>query len=294
MKPARFDYYAPTSQAEALDLLGQYGDDAKILAGGQSLMPLMNMRLVRPRVVIDINAIDGLAYISPDQDGGLAVGALTRQRKIEHSSLVREQIPLLAAAVPFIGHFQIRNRGTIGGSLAHGDPAAEIPALSLTLEAEFVVSSVGGQRTVKAEEFFVNQLTTVLEPVEMLTQIRFPGPLGPWQWGFQEVCRRDGDFALVGTVAMLQLDASGVCQDARITMFGAGGTPLRMRTSEEIIRGTRVDAGLLEQVAQLISQELEPITDIHASAEYRKEVGGVMARRALEQALTSQQGHIVE
>ena len=287
MKPAKFDYYSPQSRSEALELLAEHGDDAKILAGGQSLMPLMNMRLVRPGVVVDINGIADLTQITPEQDGGLSVGALTRHRQIEQSSLVRERFPLLAEAVPNIGHFQIRNRGTVGGSLAHADPAAEIPALSLTLDAEFVVAKRGSERVVNAKDFFVTHLTTVLESDEMLTQVRFPSPQQPWQWGFQEVCRRDGDFALVGAVAMLQLDASGVCQQGRITIFGAGGTPLRMSAAEGILQGSRVDADVRQQAAQAVSHDLDPISDIHASAEYRKDVGGVMARRALEQALAA-------
>lgn len=287
MKPAKFDYHSPQSRSEALHLLAEYGEDAKILAGGQSLMPLMNMRLVRPGVVIDINGIADLTHITPEQDGGLSVGALTRQRQIEQSSLVRERFPLLSEAVPNIGHFQIRNRGTVGGSLAHADPAAEIPALSLTLDAEFVVSKRGSERVVNAGDFFVTHLTTVLEPDEMLTQVRFPSPPQSWQWGFQEVCRRDGDFALVGAVAMLQLDASGVCQQGRITIFGAGGTPIRIGAAEGILQGSKVDADVRQQAAEAVSQALDPISDIHASAEYRKDVGGVMARRALEQALAA-------
>ena len=287
MKPAKFDYHSPQFRSEALDLLAEYGEDAKILAGGQSLMPLMNMRLVRPGVVVDINGIADLTQIMPEQDGGLSVGALTRQRQVEQSSLVRERFPLLSEAVPNIGHFQIRNRGTVGGSLAHADPAAEIPALSLTLDAEFIVAKRGSERVVNAGDFFVTHLTTVLEPDEMLTQVRFPSPPRSWQWGFQEVCRRDGDFALVGAVAMLQLDASGVCQDSRITIFGAGGTPLRMSAAEAILQGSNVDADVRQQAAQAVSRALDPISDIHASAEYRKDVGGVMARRALEQALAA-------
>ena len=287
MKPAKFDYHSPQSRSEALELLAEHGDDAKILAGGQSLMPLMNMRLVRPGVVVDINGIADLTQITPEQAAGLSVGALTRHRQIEQSSLVRERFPLLAEAVPNIGHFQIRNRGTVGGSLAHADPAAEIPALSLTLDAEFVVAKRGSERVVNAKDFFVTHLTTVLESDEMLTQVRFPSPQQPWQWGFQEVCRRDGDFALVGAVAMLQLDASGVCQQGRITIFGAGGTPLRMSAAEGILQGSRVDADVRQQAAQAVSHDLDPISDIHASAEYRKDVGGVMARRALEQALAA-------
>ena len=290
MKPVKFDYHSPVSPDEALELLHLYGDDAKILAGGQSLMPMMNMRLVRPKVVIDINRVSGLSHISPRRDGGLTVGAMARQRDLERSDLVLETSPLLATAIPYIGHFQIRNRGTVGGSLAHSDPAAEIPAVCLTLDAEFDLAKSGGERTVKAQDFFLNQLTTALEPVELLTEIRIPQPVGTWQWGFQEVCRRDGDFALVGAAAMLHLDGSGVCLESRITTFGAGGTPMRMGAAEAYLSGSTVNSDDREEAARLVSDSLDPISDIHASARYRQDVAGVMVRRALEQALLSNEG----
>lgn len=290
MKPVKFDYFAPVSLAEALGLLAQYGEDAKILAGGQSLMPMMNMRLVRPRVIVDINRIGEIAYISPGRDGVLAIGALTRQRQLEQSSVVQESVPLLAAGMPFIGHTQIRNRGTIGGSLAHSDPAAELPALSVALGGEFVLAGDGRERVVSAADFFVTHLTTALEPVEILTEIRLPTTNGRWRWGFQEVCRRQGDFALVGVIAMLQLDGGGVCQAARIVLFGVGGTPVRMSNAEDILVGSSVGGETRGEVAEVVSQELDPFSDIHASARYRKEVGGVLTRRALEAALASQGG----
>ncbi len=289
MKPARFEYFAPTSLAEALELLQEHGDDAKVLAGGQSLMPMMNMRLARPKVVADINRIPGLDYISPTPDGGLAIGALTRQRSVEKSTVVKERIPVLAAAMPSIGHFQIRNRGTVGGSISHADPAAELPAVCFALDGEFVLSSASKQRVLKPQEFFISHLTTAIEPGELLTEIRLPArsPAGSqeWTWGFQEVCRRQGDFAMVGAVSLLQLDDGGVCQTACITMFGVGGTPLRIRRAEEALLGNRINGSVLEEVSKIVSEELEPGSDIHASAAYRKEVGGVIARRTLEAAV---------
>jgi CO/xanthine dehydrogenase FAD-binding subunit len=285
MKPAPFEYFAPVHRAEALDLLQRYGDAAKILAGGQSLMPLMNMRLARPQVVIDINRLSDLAHIGNDADGTLTIGALTRQRAVERSTLVQKSHPLLAAAMPFIGHVQIRNRGTVGGSLVHADPAAEIPALSLTLEAELVLQSATQQRVVRASEFFRTYLTTALAPVEMLTEIRFPAWNHQWHWGIQEVCRREGDFALVGALALLQLEDNVFCRAARLTMFGIGGTPVRLPAAEACLGGRLVDAALLDEVASVVAERLEPDSDIHASAEYRRQVGGVVARRALEAAL---------
>ena len=286
MKPPKFEYFAPATVSEATALLEQYGPEAKVLAGGQSLMPLLNMRLVRPGVIIDINRIDQLDGISPTPDGGLAIGALTRQRTAERSEKVRERSPLLAAALPHIAHFPIRNRGTVGGSLVHADPAAELPAVSVALEAEMVLAESGSERVVKAQDFFVGYLTTALEPNEILTEIRVPTLDSNWGWGFEEVCRREGDFAMVGALALLSLDDNGFCRAARVTMFGVGGTPVRALSAEEVLIGSRVDKAALEQVAKAVADAVDPPSDIHASAEYRKEVGGVMARRALESALS--------
>ena len=286
MKPAKFDYFAPSTLEEALQLLGQYGSDAKVLAGGQSLMPLMAMRLVRPAVVIDVNRVAGLGGISAE-DGGLTLGALTRQRAIERSALVQESFPVVAAAIPHIGHSQIRNRGTVGGSLAHADPAAEIPALCLALNAEFTVADSAGEQTVSANDFFVGLLTTALGPEQMLCRVRLPGLAGRWRWGFREVSRRDGDFALVGAIALLRVDDQEICQEARITMFAVGETPIRIGPAEEALRGRVVDDQVRREVSALVSEAVSPASDIHASAEYRKEVSGVMARRALKDAVSN-------
>jgi len=290
MKPAKFDYFAPTSLVEALELLNQYGDDAKLLAGGQSLMPMLNMRLARPNVVIDINRIPDLDYISSTPDGGLAIGALTRQRSVEKSTGVNESLPLLAAVMPSIGHFQTRNRGTVGGSISHADPAAELPAICFALEAEVVLSSASNQRVLKAENFFISALTTAIEPREILTEVRLPAWRQEWGWGFQEVCRRQGDFAMVGAVSLLQIDGGGVCESACITLFGVGGAPERIRRAEEALLGNRIDDRILEDVSKIVAEELDPDSDIHASAAYRKEVGGVIARRTLEAAINSGNG----
>jgi CO/xanthine dehydrogenase FAD-binding subunit len=291
MKPAPFEYFAPTDITETLDLLARYGDEAKILAGGQSLMPLMNMRLARPHVLVDINRLPALSQISLGADGTLTIGALTRQRAVERASLVQTQYPLLAAVMPSLGHFQIRNRGTIGGSIVHADPAAELPAVCFALEAEFVLRSAVGQRTMNAADFFRSYLTTAIDPVELLVDIRFPPWQAQWRWGFQEVCRREGDFALVGAVAVLQMDDDAVCQAARLTMFGVGGTPFRPCRAEDLLSGQRLEGQVLGQLAHVVAAELEPDSDIHASAEYRREVGGVVARRAVEMALGSAGRH---
>jgi CO/xanthine dehydrogenase FAD-binding subunit len=284
MKPAKFDYFAPASLEEALELLGQHGPDAKVLAGGQSLMPMMNLRLVRPAVVVDVNRIDGLSGISA-ADGTITVGALTRQRDLGRSDVIRGAFPAMTEAISHIGHFQIRNRGTVGGSLAHADPAAEIPALCTALDAEFVAADSSGAQSVAAADFAIGPLTTSLEPEQLLTQVRLPLLQGDgWHWGFREVSRRDGDFALVGAIAMLRLDSDDVCREARITMFAVGDAPARIPAAEESLVGRVVDADARAEAAALVSDAVDPGSDIHASAEYRKEVSAVMARRALEDA----------
>lgn len=253
-------------------------------------MPLMNLRLARPAVILDINRLSELAYVSPTSDGGLAIGGLTRQRTVEQSRLVWKRNPLLSAAMPYIGHFQIRNRGTVGGSLAHSDPAAELCAVSMALEAEVVLTSNVTQRVVKAEDFFVTYYTTDIEPIELLTEIRIPAWPTGWGWGFEEVSRRSGDFALVGAVTLIQLDDEHLCQGVRITLFGIGGTPMRMRAAEAALLRRRVDDTALQEISRLVSEELDPASDIHASAEYRMGVGGVLVERALEAALARANG----
>ncbi|MEE9198288.1 MAG: xanthine dehydrogenase family protein subunit M [Dehalococcoidia bacterium] len=285
MKPASFEYYAPSELDEALSLLQQHGDDAKVLAGGQSLVPLMNMRLARPSIIVDINGISELEYINRAPEGGLHAGALARQRALERSSLVREISPLISEAMPLVGHFQIRNRGTIGGSVAHADPAGELSAICIALDGEVVLRSTEGERGVKAEELFVTYFTTAIEPTELLTQVRFPAWVPGRGWGFEEVARRHGDFALVGAIALVELDPNRACAWARITLFGVDGTPVRAIEAEESLQGRVIDQAALEGAAALVSDALDPESDLHASAQYRKEVGGVMARRALAKAL---------
>ena len=285
MKPAPFEYYAPLELQEALDLLERYGDEAKILAGGQSLMPLINLRLARPRVIIDINRLCNLDLISTAPDGGLTIGALARQRTLERSTIIQEQNPMLAAAMPLIGHFQIRNRGTIGGSLVHADPAAELPAVSLLLDGEFLLSSKSGARPVAAADFFLGYLATDCRPGELLTEIRFPKWRAGAAWAVVEIARRKGDFALVGVVLRAEFDGADTLQNARIVMFGVGGKPQRMEQGEALLNGRRIDQALFGELSRVVAEELDPDSDVHASAAYRKEVGGVLVRRALQSAL---------
>jgi carbon-monoxide dehydrogenase medium subunit len=285
MKPAIFEYFAPATLDETLDLLHEHGEDAKVLAGGQSLMPLMNLRLARPKVVIDINRLSGLDKIAATAEGGLAIGALARHRAVERSPLVREQNPLLASTMPLIGHFQIRNRGTMGGSLAHADPAAELPALAVLLGCEVSLASKDGVRTVAAADFFLGYMATAIEPGELLTEIRFPSWRSGAAWAIDEITRRKGDFAMVGVTLSAELDSGANIRDVTIVMFGVGGKPQRIESAESMLKGRRVDAKVLRELGRVVAEELEPDSDIHASTEYRKEVGGVLARRALESAL---------
>ena len=280
MKPAKFDYFAPTTLEEALELLAQHGPDAKVLAGGQSLMPMMNLRLVRPAVVVDINRVAGLSGISAS-NGAVTVGAMTRQRDLHQSEVIGGAFPMMASAIGHIGHFQIRNRGTIGGSLAHADPAAELPAMCTALDAEFVVADSNGTQRMAAAEFAIAPLMTSLEPEQLLTEVRLPTLGYGWRWGFREVSRREGDFALVGSIAMLKNDSDGVCREARITMFAVGDGPARMPAAEAALVGRVVDDAARREAAALVSEAVTPGSDIHASSEYRTEVSAVMARRAL-------------
>ena len=285
MKPAPFEYYAPLELEEALDLLGRHGDEAKILAGGQSLMPLMNLRLARPGVIIDINRLQNLDAISIAPDGGLTIGALVRQRTLERSSIVQEQNPILAAAMPLIGHFQIRNRGTIGGSLVHADPAAELPAVTLLLGGEFLLKSRSGARHVSAADFFLGYLATECRPGELLAEIHLPKWRSDEAWAIDEIARRRGDFALAGVALRAAPDGAGLLQSAGIVMFGVAGKPQRMRQAEALLQGRRIDQTLLSELSRVVAEELEADSDVHASATYRKEVGGVLVRRALQSAL---------
>ena len=289
MKPPRFEYEAPGSVAEALALLGRHGDQAKVLAGGQSLTPLLNFRLVRPQVLVDLNEIAELAGIR-EVDGMLAIGAMTRQRAVETSDVVRRRCPLLADAVPQIGHVQIRNRGTIGGSLAHADPAAELPAVVAALDGRMVVRGPAGERVLTTEQFFVSYLTTALETGELLVEVRLPVAAPRTGAAFVEVSRRHGDFALVGVAATVTLDETGVCVGCALALTGVGPTPIVARAAASTLVGSRPTPAMLEEVGRRAASDLRPDSDLHASSEYRQHVAGVLARRALGHAVERAQG----
>ena len=283
MKPIRFDYFDPESIPEAVALLREHGPDAKLLAGGQSLVPLLNMRLARPTAIVDLNRVPGLDYIR-EEGSHLAIGALTRQRAIERSELVAAQQPLLHAATRLIAHPQIRNRGTAGGSLAHADPAAEYPAVALALDAQLRVVGPGGERMLAASDFFVTYLTTALEPDEMLVEVRVPVLPPRTGWSFQEVSRRHGDFALAGAAVTLTLDGE-TCSSSCIVLFGVAPTPVRATAAEEVIAGERAGNDLFESAGRAAAGALEePLSDVHATAEYRRHLASVLTRRAIAEA----------
>jgi len=284
MKPARFDYYDPRSLEEALELLQKHQADSKILAGGQSLMPLLNMRLARPKVVVDINRIDGLSSVK-SWNGGISIGARVNQRTLEREKQVAERLPILREAAQHIGHPQIRSRGTVCGSLAHADPAAELPALALALDAEFVATGPKGARTILSDSFFVSYFTTSLEPNEILTEVRFPGSPKGMAWSFLEISRRHGDFALAGVVAGLAVDPGRrSITGARLVCFGVGPTPVRVKEAEEALIGQPAGEKSFHAAAEIVSRGVDPDNDVHASADYRRSVAGTLVRRTLLQA----------
>ena len=280
MKPARFDYYEPKTLSEALDLLAKFGETAKPLAGGQSLVPMMNMRLARPAQLVDLNGVRELDYLKVEH-GELRIGAMTRQRLLERSPIVAEGWPLLRDATRYIGHVQIRNRGTVGGSLAHAYPSAELPVAMMALNAKFVLQSVQGKRTLAAEEFFVDVMTTVLKPAELLVEIRVPQTPPGTGCSFQEVSRRHGDFALMGVAGLIALKGDGKIDRAKLVFTGV--IPVVARAAETLI-GQKPDSPGFTDVASAAADELDPESDIHASVEYRREAGKALARRALEEA----------
>src|SRR5437660_872126 len=283
MKPGSFEYHAPRTVEEAVGLLGELGDEAKVIAGGQSLVPMLALRLAVFGHLVDVGRIEEMRDVSR-RNGTLVVGGGTREVVLEHDGVVAEAVPLLAEATPFIGHFQIRNRGTVGGSLAHADPAAEYPAVALALDAEFEVANVGGSRKVPASEFFVSTFMTALEADDVLTAVHFPVWSGRSGFAIEEVARRFGDFALTGAVCGVELDGDRVTR-AAIGMFGMGSTPLRAAEAEAALAGSSVGEVDLEEVGRTAADATDPPNDIHASASYRRKVGGVVVARALRKAI---------
>ena len=285
MKPAPFDYHRAESLQHACELLRASGDGAKILAGGQTLIAMLNFRLARPKALVDISNIADRNEVLSD-DGGIRVRATTVQRFVELCAAVQERLPLLRHAIQHIAHFQIRNKGTIGGNLANADPASELPAISLSLDAEFEILSVDGHRVVQASDFFITSMTTVIGVNEVLASIRFAVPPPGSGWGFHEVARRAGDYALAGSSAVITLDANGRCSRARVALFGVSSTPVRATGAEEILVGQTYSADLVKAAARNIQSEIDPDGDVHVTAEYRRSVAETLTIRALEDAFT--------
>jgi carbon-monoxide dehydrogenase medium subunit len=282
MKLPPVDYEAPTTVSEAVELLAEHQDEASVLAGGQSLIPLLALRLARPAVLIDINGIADLSGVSA-ANGWLAIGAMTRDYVAQDSGTVAGAVPLLAAALPLIGHEAIRSRGTIGGSLAHADPAAELPAVARALEAEFVVRSQAGERVIQAVDWFEGYLTTSRRPDELLVAVRFPAAAPGTGVSFQEVARRHGDFAIAGLAASLTL-SGGAISDARLAFAGVSDVPVRAASAEDLLAGERPSAELFEEAARRATEDIDPPADLHGSSDYRKKVAAALVRRGLRAA----------
>jgi aerobic carbon-monoxide dehydrogenase medium subunit len=282
MKLPPVDYEAPTAVPEAVELLAEHADEASVLAGGQSLIPLLALRLARPAVLIDINGIDELSGVSAT-DGWVAIGAMTRECVAEESEALASTVPLLTAALPLIGHEAIRSRGTIGGSLAHADPAAELPAVARALDAEFVVRGPSGERVIPAAEWFEGYLTTSRRPDELLVEVRFPAAGRGTGTSFQEVARRHGDFAIVGLAASLTL-SEGVISDARLAFAGMSDVPVRAVDAEAVLVGEVPSAELFDEAAGRATDGVDPPADLHGSSDYRKKVAAALVRRGLRAA----------
>jgi len=285
MKPIQFDYYAPTSVAEALDKLSELGYDGKVLAGGQSLIAAMNFRMARPAALVDLNNIPELSYIKPTSDGGLAIGTMTRVRKVELDPMVSQKFPLLAEVSQFIAHAQIRNRGTFGGAIAHADPAGQLPAISVVMNANLLVRSKDGERWVEAKDFIFGPFMTVLEPQEMLAEVVLPPNPPRTGSAYKQVSRQKGGYAQAAVSVVMTLDDQGICKDVRLVMMSVGDRPTPSEKAVAILVGVKPSEEAFQAVAEaVIANEIDPATDIHATADYRSQLVRVLVVRALSEA----------
>jgi len=285
MKPAPFEYHVPDSIERALDLMNQHGDEAKILAGGQSLVPAMNFRIAQPRMLIDLNRVSELGFVR-EEGTTLHIGAMTRERQLEFDSSIERHTPLLHEAAPNIAHPQIRNRGTIGGSIVNADPAAELPVLMLALNARLKARKVSGERWIDAKEFFMGMFTTALEPDEILVEIELPFISAQTGWSFMEVAPRTGDYALMGVAAQVTLDKDGKCEKARLVYLNAGDGPVDAKDTAQSLVGENLDDKLIEAAAVMASEkEITPYGNIHASPEFQSHLANVLTQKALKQAI---------
>jgi aerobic carbon-monoxide dehydrogenase medium subunit len=284
MKPAPFEYLVPNSFEEALSAMAEHGSDAKILAGGQSLVPAMNFRVAQPQILVDLNQLVELDYIRQENGGALRVGSMTRQRKLETDPLIASLAPLVSEAMPYVAHPQIRNRGTFGGSLAHADPAAELPVIALALGARILARSTRGERWIPAEDFFLGMFATDLAPDEILTEVELPAMPKGAGFSFLEVARRQGDYAMLGLAAVISLDEQGACGFARLVFLNAGDGPVEAREATRHLLGNSISDEGIEAAAVLVDREIDPWGNVHASPDYQRHLARVLTRRALEKA----------
>jgi len=289
MIPAPFEYAAPKTLEEALRLVERHGDEAKILAGGHSLLPLMKLRLAQPRYVIDIGRLRGMSYIR-EENGHIAIGALTTHAEIESSDLLRAKCPLLAETAAAIGDVQVRNRGTLGGNLAHADPAADYPAALLALDVEIVAASTAGARTIPVNEFFLDMLTTALRPGEILSQVRVTPLAAHAGAAYEKLHQPASGFAIVGVAARLTLGKGGKIEDVSVGVTGLGPKAFRAEAVEKALRGKKASDKIFADAARFAAQGVEPLSDLHASADYRREMASVYTGRALKRAFARAQG----
>jgi CO/xanthine dehydrogenase FAD-binding subunit len=285
VKPAKFEYHAPASVDEALAILGRYDGEARVLAGGQSLVPMMNFRLATPKAIIDLNRIAGLAYV--EEEGGIVrIGSMTRQRRLEFDPLVAAKLPLLREALRWVGHLPTRSRGTIGGSIAHADPSAEIPMVLQTLEGEVVARGPQGERRVAAQDLFEAALTTSLAPLEIITEVRFPSMPGQAVSAVEEFARRKGDFAIAAVAVMLVRDGER-CTKARLATAGVGPASIRLRDAEAILEQQGLGEAAIAEATDKAKAQVDPVSDLNGSAEYRRHLTGVLTSRAIAKAIAS-------
>jgi carbon-monoxide dehydrogenase medium subunit len=285
MKPAPFAYHAPTSEAEALSLLESASGDAKLLAGGQSLVPAMNFRIMQPSVIIDLNAIKSLSYIKKAEEGGLHIGAMTRQSTVERDLDVKAKVPLLHLAMPLIAHRQIRNRGTIGGSLVHADPAAELPVVAFLLGAKMTIAGNGGERTVAADDFFQGMFTTDVGDTELLKSVHFPATAPRTGFSFLEVARRSGDYAMAGVASMIRLADEGDCREAKLVYLNVGDGPCPAPQAAALLENEPRSQELFRAAAdKAAAEEIFPFGNVHATPEYQRHLAKVLTERALHEA----------
>lgn len=285
MKPAAFEYHAPDSLEQALQIMRLHAGEAKILAGGQSLVPAMNFRVVQPGVLIDLNRVSELSFIHEEGET-IRIGAMARERHLEFDSSIAKRIPLLTEATPFIAHPQIRNRGTIGGSIVNADPAAELPVLMLALDARLKAKNTSSERWIDAQDFFTGMFSTALEPDEILVEIELPFMPARTGWSFMEVAPRAGDYALMGVAALVTLDENGKCAQAMLVYLNAGEGPLEAKEAAKLLEGEMLDDKLIESAAAHASEkEINPFGNVHTSSEFQRHLANVLTKKALKQSM---------